>query len=109
MAEGRKSNNRSLPILERITLKINKKRINKYGANDIIFRETITPQVGAAPNTIVRGGIDMWFMLIVLVLLSFGAVMSYSASAVYAERYYDSSTYFLWRYIFKFIFIFTNI
>ena len=41
----------------------------------------------------------MWFMLIVLVLLSFGAVMSYSASAVYAERYYDSSTYFLWRYI----------
>ena len=68
-------------------------------SNDIIFRETLTPQSHVKPNTIIRGGIDMWFMLIVLILLSFGAVMSYSASAVYAERYYDSSTYFLWRYL----------
>lgn len=98
MAEKQKNNN-SLPILERIVMKINKKRIDKYASNDIIFSETLTPQSPLKPNTIIRGGIDMWFMLIVLILLSFGAVMSYSASAVYAERYYDSSTYFLWRYL----------
>ncbi|MBQ9080510.1 MAG: cell division protein FtsW [Clostridia bacterium] len=47
----------------------------------------------------VRGSIDMWFMLIVLALLCFGAVMSFSASAIYAKQHYGESTYFLWRYI----------
>ena len=47
----------------------------------------------------VRGGIDIWFFLIVLALLCFGAVMSFSASAVYAQNKYGDSTYFLWRYI----------
>lgn len=47
----------------------------------------------------VRGSIDMWFMLIVLILIAFGAVMSFSASAVYAEQKYGNSTYFLWRYL----------
>ena len=46
-----------------------------------------------------KGSIDMWFMLIVLALLCFGAVMSFSASAVYAKQHYGESTYFLWRYI----------
>ncbi len=46
-----------------------------------------------------RGSIDMWFMLIVVALLCFGAVMSFSASAVYAKQHYGESTYFLWRYI----------
>jgi cell division protein FtsW len=47
----------------------------------------------------VRGSIDMWFMLLVLVLLCFGAVMCYSASSVYAQQYYGDSTHFLWHYI----------
>lgn len=50
-------------------------------------------------KVMVRSSIDMWFMLIVLALLCFGAVMSFSASAVYAEQRYGNSTYFLWRYI----------
>lgn len=46
-----------------------------------------------------RGSVDMWFLLWAMLLVCFGAVMSYSASAVYAEQKYDSSTYLLWRYI----------
>lgn len=41
----------------------------------------------------------MWFLLWAMLLVCFGAVMSYSASAVYAEQRYDSSTYYLWNYI----------
>ena len=55
------------------------------------------PEVGE--RVMVRGGIDVWFFLIVLALLCFGAVMSFSASAVYAQNKYGDSTYFLWRYI----------
>ena len=34
-----------------------------------------------------------------MVLVCFGAIMSYSASAVYAEQKFDSSTYYLWKYV----------
>ena len=46
-----------------------------------------------------RGSPDMPFLLLVLILLVFGAVMSFSASAVYAEQFYDDSAYFFKRYI----------
>ena len=49
--------------------------------------------------TFVCGGVDHWFLCLIILLLAFGAVMSYTASAVYAERYYDDSTYFLRRYL----------
>lgn len=52
-----------------------------------------------APGLMAKGSIDMWFMLIVVALLCFGAVMSFSASAIYAKQHYGESTYFLWRYI----------
>ncbi len=67
--------------------------------NDIIFRETITPQPEEKPQPLRRGNIDIWFFIWAVMLICFGAVMSYSASAVYAETMYDSSTYFLVRYI----------
>ena len=50
-------------------------------------------------QSMVKGSIDMWFMLAVLALLCFGAVMSFSASAIYAKQHYGDSAYFLWRYI----------
>lgn len=55
--------------------------------------------IAADERVMVRGGVDIWFFLIVLALLCFGAVMSFSASAVYAQNKYGDSTYFLWRYI----------
>lgn len=57
-----------------------------------------TPQGGGVP-TYVQGGVDHWFLFLILLLLAFGAVMAYTASAVYAERYYDDSTYFLKKYL----------
>ena len=46
-----------------------------------------------------RGSIDAPFLLLVLCLLGFGAVMSLSASAVYATQFYGDATYFFKRYL----------
>ncbi len=67
--------------------------------NDVLYTEKLTPQVVDERAPLHKGSIDMWFLLWALILICFGAVMSYSASAVYAEQNFDSSTYFLWRYI----------
>lgn len=66
---------------------------------DVVFREPLHPSPEEAPKPLVRGSVDMWFLLWAMLLICFGAVMSYSASAVYAEQKYDSTTYFLWRYL----------
>lgn len=46
-----------------------------------------------------RGRIDVRFLLYCSVTVVFGALMNYSASAVYAEQLYGDRTYFLIRYI----------
>jgi cell division protein FtsW len=100
MADGKEQNKGgSLPAVRRIIRKLSKKRLENLEKNDAIFRSTLTPAPAESPGTMVRGSIDMWFMLLVMILIAFGAVMSYSASSVYAETYYGNSTYFLWRYI----------
>ena len=43
--------------------------------------------------------IDRYYLLLVLLLLLFGTVMSYSASAVYGAQFYGDSLYFLKRYV----------
>lgn len=63
-----------------------------------IREQRSAPQGGGIP-TYVQGGVDHWFLFLILLLLAFGAVMAYTASAVYAERYYDDSTYFLKKYL----------
>ena len=77
-------------------------REQKRADEDVIFREPLHPTVkeedeGRAPLR--RGSVDMWFLLWAMLLVCFGAVMSYSASAVYAERQYGDAAYFLWRYL----------
>ncbi len=68
--------------------------------NDVVFQEPLTPAPPVDETApLKKGSIDMWFLLWAMLLVCFGAVMSYSASAVYAEREYDSATYYLWRYI----------
>lgn len=47
----------------------------------------------------VKGGIDVYFLLIVIALTLFGAVMAYSASSIYAQQYHDDSTYFAKKHI----------
>ena len=65
-----------------------------------VFSEPLTPPPTideSAPLN--KGSIDMWFLLWAMILVCLGAVMSYSASAVYAEREFGNSAHFLWRYI----------
>jgi len=76
-----------------------KNREEWLAENDVVFTEPLTPAPEEKPQALVKGGIDMWFLLWAMILICFGAVMSYSASAVYAEFEYDSSTYFLLRYV----------
>ncbi len=58
-------------------------------------------QIWAPPRkaTAGRGSIDAPFLILVLCLLVFGAVMSFSASAVYATQFYGDATYFFKRYL----------
>ena len=74
------------------------KRKETLNKNDVIFSQPLN-----APKKknviLVKGGIDGWFLACVLLLLIFGAIMSFSASSVYAENKYGDSTYFLKRYI----------
>jgi len=80
----------------RLRQKQEEKRIER----DAVFEEPLTPAPAADETApLSRGSVDMWFLLWAMLLVCFGAVMSYSASAVYAQREYDSSTYYLWRYI----------
>jgi len=74
----------------------------KEADNDVIFSEKlgVNPyEEETALPPLRRGNIDTWFMFWALLLICFGAVMSFSASAVYAEQRYGSATHFLWRYL----------
>lgn len=80
--------------------KFREKREIKRIENDAVFSEPLTPPPAVDESApLKRGSVDMWFLLWAMLLVCFGAVMSYSASAVYAEQRYDSSTYYLWRYL----------
>ncbi len=47
----------------------------------------------------IKGSPDIPLLLITTVLILFGCVMVYSASAVYARQYHDDSTYFIVRHL----------
>ncbi len=89
-----------------------KKRINDYMervreknyALDENFHKHITPDhissnEGDRERVIYRNGVDTRFLVYVILLLCFGAVMSYSATYVYAEQRFGDSTYFITRYL----------
>lgn len=76
-------------------LEKHKKELEK---GDVVFSEPLGAQK-KRDVVLVRGGIDKWFLLCVVLLLAFGAIMSFSASSVYAENKYGDSTYFLKRYV----------
>ena len=76
-----------------------RKREEDAAINDVIFSEPLSGLPEEKPQPLRKGNIDVWFFLWAVMLILFGAVMSYSASAVYAETYYELSSYFLIRYI----------
>ena len=77
------------------------KRKEDLNKNDVVFTEPISQDKQEREKTpvLVRSGIDNWFLLCVILLLIFGAIMSFSASSVYAENRYGDSGYFFKRYI----------
>ncbi len=75
------------------------KREEKLAYDDVVFYEPLTPAPAEPEKPLTKGTPDMWFLLWAMVLVCFGAIMSYSASAVYAEQKFDSSAYFLLRYV----------
>ena len=50
-------------------------------------------------KAVTRGGIDVYFLLIVLALCMFGTVMVYSASAYTAELEFGDNLYYVKRHI----------
>ena len=69
--------------------------------DDPVYTQSLhpEPELREADHVLVRGPIDTPFLLIVLVLAVFGAIMAYSASSVYAEQYHSDSTYYVKRHI----------
>ncbi len=99
---------RNAPENKKIKEKINEymdiRREKRYRADED-FARAVAPDAKAQAGertertVIYRNGVDTRFLVYVIVLLCFGAVMSYSASYVYAEQKYDDSSYFIIRYI----------
>lgn len=90
-----------------------KRRINEYfeSRRERLYKRDISRVHPIAPDgssavsegkskTIsYRSGVDMRFLIYVIVLLCFGAIASHSASYVYAEQKYGDGYYFTVRYI----------
>ena len=62
---------------------------------DVIFREPIHEPAEEPRAPLVKGLPDIPLILITFMLVLFGCVMVYSASAVYAEQYHGDNTYFI--------------
>ena len=79
-------------------------RREKSYAHDEAFHKSITPDhipsnEGEHKGVIYRNGVDTRFLVYVILLLCFGAVMMYSATYVSAEQKFGDSAYFISRYI----------
>ncbi len=86
--------------LSRGMKKLNDSYEKSLEKNDPIYLEPIhKPEAVKEEKVLVRGGIDIYFLLIVLAISLFGAVMAYSASSFYAEKYMGDSLYYFKRHI----------
>ena len=54
---------------------------------------------GTNPAGLVKGSVDVPFLLITAALVLFGCVMIYSASFVFAQKHHNTSTYFIVRHV----------
>ena len=54
---------------------------------------------GTTPAGLVKGSVDVPFLLITAALVLFGCVMIYSASFVFAQKHHNTSTYFIVRHV----------
>ena len=81
-------------------LKLNNKYEEILEKSDPIYLEPIHKEEEKEPEKLlVRGGIDIYFLIIVIAISIIGAVMAYSASAYTGEYYYGDSLYYLKRHL----------
>lgn len=73
-------------------------RIRKKKVSDVLNQGRLK-NISSDETILGRGRPDAVFLVLCLSLVAFGALMNYSASLVYAEQLYGSSTYFLVRYV----------
>lgn len=68
--------------------------------NDPIYLEPIHKREEAVEEKVpVKGGIDVYFLIIVFAIAAMGAVMAYSASNFYGEKYMGDSLYYFKRHV----------
>ncbi len=67
--------------------------------NDPIYLEPIHKVESKSKEVLVRGSIDVFFLVIVLAIALFGAVMAYSASSFYADKFMGDSLFYFKRHI----------
>ena len=68
--------------------------------NDPIYLEPVSAkEEKIEERKLVRGGIDVYFLIIVIALSLFGAVMAYSASSFWAEMDTGDSLYYIKRHL----------
>ena len=68
--------------------------------DDPIYKEPIHAVAEApAEKKMVRGGIDVYFLILVLIISLFGVVMAYSASSFDGQKYMGDSLYYVKRHV----------
>ena len=68
--------------------------------NDPIYLQPIhKTESPLEEKVLVKGGIDVYFLLIVSAIALFGVVMAYSASSFYAEKFWGDNLYYFKRHI----------
>ena len=82
-----------------VTDLVNRKQDAMIEPEDPIYQKKIHAEPQPEKGVLVRGGIDVWFFLIVLGLILYGVIMAYSASSIYAAQYHDDSTYFIKKHL----------
>lgn len=107
MANNKKTNDpastEKKSIFNRINEYMDKRREESY-KKDEAFHKAITPDHSptgekSGERVIYRNGIDTRFLVYVILLLCFGALMMYSATYFSAEQKFGDSTYFILRYV----------
>ena len=81
------------------TDRFNEKQDAILEPEDPVYQNKIHPDPPPEPGVLTRGGIDVWFLLIVAGLILYGIIMAYSASSIYAAQYHDDSTHFIKRHL----------
>lgn len=100
MSKKEKKSGEKRNFFLRGTQKLNNAYEKSLEKQDPIYLEPIhKTEDDTGEKVLVRGGIDVYFLIIVIAIAIFGAVMAYSASSFYGEKYWDDSLYYFGRHI----------